>query len=148
MEPEWSYWDLVDTVWDAINIYEGATVFLESYDRADPAARLLFASHFCQSEVRNGGFWQFFGNSTGVLAPEAADGFREIGQTQVASLVRQAMATFGPTYVRDRTERGGVLNSLPRDCFAFLDRQFFSLIRSEAGGFEAAADNYAAGFNR
>ncbi|WP_369973953.1 DUF4375 domain-containing protein [Polaromonas sp. SP1] len=35
-------------------------------------SRHLFAVHWCQSEICNGGFMQFFANSTGVLAPEVA----------------------------------------------------------------------------
>jgi len=39
----------------------------------------LYCGHRCQSEVTNGGLYQFFSNTTGLLAPEALFGFREIG---------------------------------------------------------------------
>lgn len=52
----------------------------------------MFAAHFCQSEICNGGLGQFFGNSTGGLAPEAVEGFREIGQAQVAALIASGLS--------------------------------------------------------
>jgi hypothetical protein len=69
-----SYWDLVEPVWDEINIYDGPDVFLETFQKVPLKIGYLYAVHFCQSEVCNGGFGQFFFNSTGVLAPEAVRG--------------------------------------------------------------------------
>jgi hypothetical protein len=105
---------------------------------------LLFAAHFCQSEVCNGGFQQFFGNTTGVLAPEALEGFQEIGQSQIAALIEKAMSLIGTPYPRDREERQTRLTQISRSSLDALDDMFYSLIESEAGGFEAAADRYAA----
>src|SRR5262245_43021588 len=48
------YWDTVDPVWDKISI-DGVEEFLETYAQAPLHAALLFAAHFCQSEVCNGG---------------------------------------------------------------------------------------------
>src|SRR5690348_17530688 len=132
-------------IWDAINIYDGPEVFLTILNHVSREAGLLFAAYFCQSEVCNGGFYQFFFNSTGVLAPEAADGFTAIGQVQVANLLRQAMAMFGSPYTREREARHAALDLFPPGRFEELDEKFFALLESEAGGFEAAADRYAAG---
>ena len=100
-----SYWDIVEPYWEVINIYDGPEVFLQSYGSAPKTSRLLFAAHFATSEICNGGFHQFFHNSTGVLAPEAAEAFRGIGQAEVASLIESAMARFGVPYPRDREQR-------------------------------------------
>ena len=134
------YWDAVEPFWDHINIYDGPDVFRSTYDSAPKISGLLFAAHFCQSEVCSGGFDQFFWNSTGVLAPEAVEGFRQIGQSQVAALVESAMELLGPPYPRDRDERQERLSHVPKPSLDSLDQKFFSLIESEAGGFEKAAD--------
>ena len=136
------YWDIVEPVWDIIDIYEGPEVFRRTYNSTPRESRLMFAAHYCQSEVCNGGFAQFFGNSTGVLAPEAVEAFREIGQPQVAALVRSAMDLFGPSYPRDRDEREGRLSGIAGSALDALDKSFFNLIESEEGGFEAAANRY------
>jgi hypothetical protein len=138
------YWSIVEPVWDAIDIYSGPEVFARTFDSAPRASGLLFAAHFCQSEICNGGFHQFFWNKTGVLAPEAVEGFREIGQTQVAALIEKAMSLFGSVYPRDRKQRQTQLTEVSRISLDALDKTFYSLLRSEAGGFNAAADRYAA----
>jgi hypothetical protein len=138
-----NYWTVVEPVWNLIDI-SNEKVFLETYGAAPRTARLLYATHFCQSEVCNGGFHQFFWNSTGVIAPEAVDGFQEIGQRQIASLVLKAMKLFGDDYPRDRAERQTRLTDVSKISLDSLDQMFYALIESEAGGFTAAADLYAA----
>jgi hypothetical protein len=140
-----SYWRIVELISAEINIYEGPKVFLGTYSKVPPETALLYAAHFCQSEVCNGGFRQFFFNSTGVLAPEAVHGFRAIGQNRVAESVESAMLPFGSPYLRDRDARHSILDTMPPEAFDSLDEQFFELINTESGGFEAAADRYAAG---
>jgi hypothetical protein len=63
------YWDLVEPIWDEISIYDGAEQFLQDFEKTDERPGILFAAHWTQSEVMNGGLGQFFNNSTGVLAP-------------------------------------------------------------------------------
>jgi hypothetical protein len=136
------YWSTVEPFWDAINIYEGPEAFRQTFDSAPRVSGLMFAAHFCQSEICNGGFDQFLSNSTGVLAPEAVEGFREIGQLQIATLVESAMDLVGSPYPRDREERQGRLSQVPEGALDALDQKFFALIESEAGGFQGAADRY------
>jgi hypothetical protein len=104
--------------------------------------------------------YPFFWNSTGVLAPEAVDGFIAIGQPHVADVLQRAMNMLGSPFRRDRAARWSALDTLrdehdkqrdpagrPRykniDSFRKLEREFYSLRASEAGGFENAADAYA-----
>jgi len=138
-----SYWEAVEPIWDKISIND-VEMFLETYAQAPPHAALLYAAHFCQSEVCNGGFHQLFYNSTGVLAPEAVRGFHAIGQHKVAETVQAAMDVIGSPYPRDRELRWAILSRFsPRD-FDALNEQFYAILDTEAGGFEAAADDYAA----
>ena len=136
------YWSIVEPIWETINIYEEPAVFRQTFDSAPRESALMFAAHFCQSEVCNGGFGQFFWNSTGVLAPEAVEGFRAIGQTQIAEVVEIAMGLLGSPYPRDREDRQGRLSQIAKGVLDTLDQKFFALIESEAGGFQSAADRY------
>jgi hypothetical protein len=138
------YWGVVEPIWDAVEIYEGPDVFLKTFGQVDHKAGLLFAAHFCQSEVCNGGFHQLFSNSAGVLAPEAVEGFTAIGETELAGVISQAMSVLGAPYVRDRAPRRAALDRLSSDSFKELDEKFLALIDTENGGFTVAADNYAA----
>jgi hypothetical protein len=137
------YWRLVDPVWEQIDIYEGPEVFLATYRAAERQAGLLFAAHYAESEICNGGFHQLFWNSTGVLAPEAVEGFQVIGMIETAETVSDAMKLLGERYPRDRGERKNILASIQKKMFSELDHQFFGLIGTENGGFEVAADRFA-----
>jgi hypothetical protein len=137
------YWKIIEPIWNEINIYDGTEVFLDTYSKAPREAALLYAAHFCQSEICNGGFSQFFNNSAGVLAPEAVQGFRVIGQSGIATLIENAMLPLGTPYLRDRDQRQLALEGLPPQAFDNLDEQFFALIETEAGGFEVAANRFA-----
>jgi hypothetical protein len=138
------YWSVVEPIWEAIEIYDGPDVFLKTFKQAGREAGILFAAHFCQSEVCNGGFRQFFSNSTGVLAPEAVEGFNAVGQTEIAGIISEAMSVLGSAYLRDRASRRTALDRLAPDSFENLDEKFLALIDTENGGFTVAADNYAA----
>jgi hypothetical protein len=143
------YWLLLEPVWERISIYDGPETFLKQFKSHPLAQRTLFAAHWCQSEVLNGGFHQFFSNSTGVLAPESIVAFEALGMPQTAALVRNAIAWFGPDYPRDRDERNERLDSVevedPDDWNPFdtIDHRFFDTVESEGGGFRVNADRYA-----
>jgi hypothetical protein len=144
-----SYWPLVETVWGEISIYDGPENFLSQFAASPRVARTLFAAHWCQSEVNNGGFGQFFGNSTGVLAPEAVVAYEAIGMPTVAGIVRDAMKWFGSPYPRERGVRVELLDRHAKanrdadDPFLALDNAFCDTIEKEAGGFEAAANDFS-----
>jgi hypothetical protein len=128
---------------EVINIYDGPEVFLETFGQVPREIGLLYAAAFCQVEVCNGGFGQFFGNSTGVLAPEAVEGFVAIGQPQIAEIVREAMAQFGSPYPRERGIREDALALLPKNSFDGLEQRFYALTHAEGGGVSPASERYA-----
>ena len=144
MNPGEAYWLLVRPIWNAVSISNGPEKFNEEFAEAPLIPRTLFALHWCQSEVCNGGFHQFFWNSTGVLAPEAAIAFETIGMPKTASLVKQGMDWFDNPYPRQTRTRRQKLTLIDRKTqFRGLDDEFFLLWRSENGGFLKAADAYA-----
>ena len=145
------YWDLIEPIWEAVSIYDGGDIFLQQYNSSPEASRNLLAAHWTQSEVRNGGFGQYFSNSTGVLAPEAVVAFRSLGMPKSAAVLEQAMAFFDSPFPRERDEREEALEAAfeasvndDYDPFNGIDDSFFDLLDTENGGFEAAADRYAA----
>ena len=140
-----SYWKLVEPIWDTVSIYDGGEAFVQQYHAAPEASRVLFAAHWTQSEVLNGGFGQYFSNSTGVLAPEAVHAFRVLGMPQTAAAVERAMSFFGDPYPREREQREEALEAVDEDFDPFeeADNAFFETVEEEAGGFWEVADAYA-----
>ena len=117
-----------------MSIYDGPIIFLNGFEKLPEPARHLFAVWWCDSEVCNGGFHQFFSNSTGVLAPEAAEGFRAIALNECAELVEAAIKMFDEPYPRDQEARLAVLERLKRpgdkrkewDPFYELDDRYYA----------------------
>jgi hypothetical protein len=144
-----AYGRAIEPMWDRISIYDGPDVFLRTFATVKPEAGHLFAAHWCQSEVRNGGFHQFFYNSTGVLAPEAVEGFRAIGLPDCAEILQEAMSVFGEAYPRERDDRMNQLPDGPEesgdewDPFGEMDSRFYDALDGDGERFEQAADAYA-----
>lgn len=140
------YWTLVEPVWLPLNrTWDDPEKFVRKYRRVRPEAGHLYAGHWCQSEVRNGGFHQFFSNTTGLIAPEALEGFRAIGVVEWAEILAEAMKHFGTPYPRDRDKREEFLpmrQRAPReewDPFYVLDERFYE----STDDWEDAANAYA-----
>lgn len=143
------YWRAVEPIWDKVSIYDGEFVFLSQFPELDPNVGHLFAAHWCNSEVCNGGFWQLFYNSTGVLAPEALLAFTALELDSFADCLRNAMSLMGNPYLRDRSARieifekdeetGGVLEETLND----LSDRYFAARRLGYRHFDLAADAFA-----
>jgi hypothetical protein len=104
---EEGYWSLVEPVWLALNRSwdDGCEEFVRLFKAVRPEIGHLYAGHWCQSEICNGGFYQFFHNTTGLLAPEALEGYRAIGLAELAESLATAMKFFGSPYPRERADR-------------------------------------------
>lgn len=105
MSPGNLAWSLVEPWWKHINIYRGPAVFRKSLRLVPEEVANLYAVHFCDSEVLNGGFLQFYMNSTGVLATEALRGLRALGLTEAAKVLARTMRRFGKEYSRGKSAR-------------------------------------------
>jgi Domain of unknown function (DUF4375) len=150
MKPGERYWAFIEPFADDVSIFDGPEIFLRQFVRIPERARNLLAAHWCVAEVSNGGFHQFFFNSTGVLAPEAAAALNAMGLPLLGRLVATAMAVLGSDYPRDQDERQDRLDALCPDDedspakFESMNEEFYQLLATEGGGWESAADSYAA----
>ena len=77
------------------------------------AEQTVYCIDGLERDVNNGGFSQFYLNSSGDQAVETVAALERIGATRMAALVRDANAAFGPSGpARDRDERGTQLLAL------------------------------------
>jgi len=99
-------WLVVAEIWKWADFYEAYAPFKQQMAELTKGQRAIYATLWCDAEVDNGGFHQFFGNSTGMLGPDAVEGFRLIGMEESAKAVEAAIAwaKFDP-YPRERKER-------------------------------------------
>lgn len=79
-----------------------------------PAERVAYCVDAVEREVNNGGFRQFFDNSSGDTALDTVAALEAIGAPQAAALVRRAIAVFpGGEPPADRDERCALMETLP-----------------------------------
>ena len=145
------YWSRVEPYWLRLNeTWEDPAQFLATMKSVPNTVQNLYAAHWCVSEVLNGGLHQFFYNTTGILAPEAAIGLASVGATELSQLVSEGMRFFGSSYPRDRKVRLDQLPELDDEtelegtAFSPLDEKFNAWLDAEEHRWERLADRYAA----
>ena len=92
--------------------------------------RHVHAVFLCDMDVTNGGFSQYFVNTSGDYWPAAVVAFEAIGSLARQKVEQDAVALFGvPSPSTDRTARQKQLSKLIRrdeDCFEPLDERYFA----------------------
>jgi hypothetical protein len=89
--------DLILAIQDLLQdhvLVGGAVAAWDAFERLAPGPRALFAIDQLDSQVRNGGFAQFFWNMSGRYAPFAFEGLGLVGALQRKAIVQQAMDLF------------------------------------------------------
>ena len=84
--------------------------------------RIFYTTQILEMEVNNGGFGQFFFNSSGDLANEVVHAFTEIGAVKTADICRKAFSVYGEEIPKDRDERQDILECLNEEQEKFLER--------------------------
>jgi hypothetical protein len=134
-------------VWDTVSVYEGPEVFLKQFAVLSAPKQHLYSTWWCDHEICNGGFLQLFENSTGVLVPDAAVGYRALGLLDVAATIDEAMGYFRPTYPRElalRQVKVKEMSATAKSPFEMLDERYYSILPWQNGRYQRAADIYAA----
>jgi hypothetical protein len=112
--------------YESFNFYEGRDKWLESIRDVPEPAVFLFSVHWLHLEVYNGGFWQYFANSTCISCPEAIAGFNAIGMPDVTDLVEQSSKQVGEPFPYDMDVRRKIVGG-PHDRMSFEDDRFYEL---------------------
>ncbi len=107
---------------DIFDIYEDICEkcnYGDSMEKLNEHERVFFVTQLLEGEVNNGGFSQFFYNSSGNSSNEIVDSFTKIGALKIAKICEKAVSVFGGHIPNDRDEREDLLDSL--DCDDILD---------------------------
>ena len=132
--------------------YEGWTDegFDPSLSNVPRDIQLLSAMDYGKSDIDNGGFHQFFGNGTGVFAPEMVEWCERSELHDIADLIRRAMRTLADDdYPRSQVDRKRLLKKFPMrgsreqwDPFHELDLKFYELLSNNGSRYDDAADQW------
>jgi hypothetical protein len=84
-----------------------------SMDKLTEYQKVFYLNQELEREVNNGGFSQYFYNSSGNYAHKTIDALKIIGANKTASLLQMAIDQFpGNTVPKDRNDRIGVLEQI------------------------------------
>ena len=67
------------------------------HDELPARVKLAYRIYELEAQVNNGGFHQFFGNSTGAHAPSAVEALQTIGATRTSEILRAAISIAYPS---------------------------------------------------
>jgi hypothetical protein len=140
-------WAVIEPMWDDLDFgggYRKVMGFLESVTQGQSA---LISLDWCQKEVRNGGFEQFFMNSTGMLSDKALAGFRLIGADCYADLLAKALSCFpegkAPPSASGRRKILRSIRKAERDALLdSLDTEFYELLEAPETDLESFRGAY------
>ncbi|GAB5496317.1 MAG: hypothetical protein Phyf2KO_13970 [Phycisphaerales bacterium] len=102
----------------------------DALDLLSEPRRVIHVVDSLVADVNNGGFDQYFLNSSGNGAAMAPEGFRSIGMPEIAAVIEKANAVFGETPSMLRHKRVGQLDKLSdesRETWNECDDQYFAL---------------------
>jgi hypothetical protein len=154
MNNEEHYWKLIDSVLERISFDTSSDNFLTQLNELSESEQNLFAAHCCYSEVVNGGFFQFFINSSGILAPESIKGFQAIELSTCSEIIQKAVLFFGSNFSREVEKRCKILDSFidkntkEWNPFEKFDEEFYECLEIASNNFlfERNAEAYARKF--
>ena len=85
----------------------------EDLSKLNDSQRYLYLSQTVYDEVNNGGFAQYFSNSSGDYAHESIEALIQIGDQKAAELLRKAIDQFpGSIIPKDRDERNVIIDKI------------------------------------
>lgn len=112
MEHIWSLADTNDFVVAMTEHLDDKTQYGDDMSVLSEAERIFYITQTLEMEVNNGGFSQFFYNSSGNFSNELVSAFTAIGANATAAICQKAIAAFGRDIPVDRDKREEMLDEL------------------------------------
>ena len=115
MEHIWQITDANNFVMALIEHIQEKCQYGEEMSVLSKPERVFYITQILEMEVNNGGFSQFFYNSSGDFTNELVGAFSEIGAEKTAAICQKAISAFGCEIPADRDEREEMLDELESD---------------------------------
>ncbi len=128
---------LLQTIFDNIetNFKEGEQYTLDKISKLTKGKQAIFSIWMLQAEVNNGGFNQFYYNSSGQFSEMAKDGLEFIGAGKFAELVEKANMTYSKIKGELESKDDGTIESFSESYednpLNDFDNKFYELEESE-----------------
>jgi len=103
---------VIEPLWWSVSIYDGEAQYQEDLKPFTKPQRYVFAIQWYVAEVNNGGHYQFFDNSTGIVWEDAMRGFEAIGAQKNADILKAYADRMGGNPSKDREKRQEQLENI------------------------------------
>lgn len=117
---------IIEPLWWSVSIYDGMGKYLLDLSNYSKQQKYIWAIKWYDGEVNNGGHYQFYSNSTGIVWKDAMDGFKEIGFTEAYEIILESTKRFGLPPSRSRDIRNEQMEDINLD-FDDLDSRYYKL---------------------
>jgi len=112
LEHIWSLADTNDFVVAMTEHLDNKTRYGKKMSVLSKAERIFYITQTLEMEVNNGGFSQFFYNSSGNFSNELVGAFTAIGANATAAICQKAISAFGRKIPVDTDKREEMLDEL------------------------------------
>ena len=116
-------------LWDVYSDICEKCQYGEEIDKLTEKERVIYVTLELDGEVNNGGFDQYYSNSSGDFANEVIDALKALGAEKTLAICQRANAIFGDSVPKDRDERDMFLlekiTPEQKDILEECDEQFF-----------------------
>lgn len=101
----------------------------DDYSKLTEPQKLFYLNQNLEREINNGGFNQYFRNSSGDNAFETIQSLKVIGANKTLAILQKAIDQFpDKTVLKERSERNKIIDQIEEDVnevWDELDQQFF-----------------------
>lgn len=122
--------DINGSIIELDNYVSALCEYGEALEKLSAEQKNFYFNQSLEREVNNGGFDQFFFNSTGDFAHETLESLRSIGALKTAEILQEAINEFPNRIVpKDRAQRGRILEIIAapdNEVWETLDQRFFA----------------------
>ena len=108
----WKLTDANDFVVAMTEHLDNKTQYGDNISVLTEAERIFYITQTLEMEVNNGGFSQFFYNTSGNFSSELVSAFTAIGANATAAICQKALSAFGRDIPADQEERQKMLDEL------------------------------------
>lgn len=117
---------IISPLWWSVNIYGSKDEYYQDLSCYSKPQQYVFAIQWYLSEVNNGGHYQFYDNSTGIVWEEVLNGFNEIDAKEFYELIKKSIFRLGGYPSKIRSERQKQLEEYEPN-FEDLDNKLYEI---------------------
>lgn len=117
-------WEIIEPVYDTVNIYDSYEEYLESAKAFTLEQRYLLSIIWYFIEVNNGGHYQFFDNSTGIVWEDVISGFKLFEMNEHANNFAKVIDYLGGRIPFSREKRWDLIQKFEEENEDALNKMF------------------------